>query len=128
MILGSPEFIKETLKKLREEYLWKAETAHRRVLSTARIGDEIGSIVAAKYNVSLEDIIEGRERESRKVAIYLFKKHIGMTNGIIGKAFGGLSYSAVTKTCRRLTEEMGKNHRLHTLVNRLVTALSHVKG
>lgn len=128
MILGGTEFIKETRRKLKEEYLGKAEISHRRILRSVGMGDEIVSLVAGRYKVAVQDIVEGRQREARKVTIYLLKKHTGMTNGEIAEQFGGVSYSAVTKTYRRLEEEMGKNRRLRTLIGRIDRELSHVNG
>jgi chromosomal replication initiation ATPase DnaA len=58
----------------------------------------------------------GRHPEAKKVAIYLLKKHTGMTNGEIGKRFGGLSYSAVSKICRRLEDEMESIRKLRSLL------------
>lgn len=128
MILGGTAFVKETLRKLKEEYLGKAEISHRRVLKSAGMAGEIVSLVGGRYKVTVEDIVEGRQREARKAAIYLLKKHTGMTNGEIAEQFGGLSYSAVTKTCQRLEEEMGKNRRLRSVIGRIDRELSHVKG
>jgi putative transposase len=128
LILGGTEFIKEMLRKLKVEYLGKTEISHRRFLKSAGMHDEIMALVAEKYQVSEEDVLEGRRREAKKVAIYLLKKHTGMANRAIGEQFGGLSYSAVAKTCGRLEEEMGKKRRLRTLISRMEKELSHVKG
>ena len=68
------------------------------------------------------------EGDYGKSLIYLLKRHTGMANRAIGEQFAGLSYSAVTKSCRSLEEGMGKNRRLRTIIGRIDRELSHVKG
>ncbi len=62
----------------------------------------------------LLDLVRGRKSDARKRY----------------RAFveAGLSYSAVTKTCRRLQEEIGKRRWLRTLINQVDRELSYVKG
>lgn len=128
MILGRTEFIKETLLKLKEEYLGKPEISYRRTFKSAEIGDEIMDAVAGRCQTSVEEITAGRLREARNIAIYLLKKHTAMTNRAIGERCGGLTYSAVTKTCGRLEREMKKSRRLRALVGRIEGDLSRFKG
>jgi REP-associated tyrosine transposase len=128
MILGGTQFVKETLRKLKDEYLGKTEISHRRTLKSAEMSDEIMEKVARRYQISTEEILEGSHREARKVAVYLLKKHTGMANRTIGERFRGLGYSAVTKIHRRLEEAMRKNRRLRSLVSSVEQDMSHVKG
>ena len=128
MILGGAKFIKETLRKLKEEYLGKPEISHRRTLKSAEMADEIMSAVGGRYKISGEGSAAGRQREARNVAIYLLKKHTGMTNRATGERCGGLTYSAITKACGKLEGEMAKNRRLQTLVARVEKDLSRFKG
>lgn len=128
MILGGTEFIKETLRKLKEEYLSKPEISHRRTLQLVETADEIMAAVAGRYETSVEEIMAGRQREARNVAIYLLKQHTGMTNRAIGERCGRLTYSAVTKACGMLEGQMEKNRRLRTVVGRIERNLSRFKG
>jgi len=128
MIIGRAEFIKEALKKLKKGYEGKAEISHRRALRTAGSADEILSLVAKGYQIPADDVKKGRHSEAKKTAMYLMKKHTGMTNGEIGKQFGELSYSAVAKAYKRLQEEMEKNRSLRALIKKIEANMSNVKG
>jgi hypothetical protein len=128
MILGGTQFIKEALRRLKSEYIGKREISHRRSLKSAEMADEIMNAVAGGYETSVEEITEGRDREMRNVAIYLLKKHTGMANRDIGERCGGLTYSAVTKACRKLEGQMGKIRSLRTSVGRIERKLSQFKG
>jgi len=128
MILGGSSFVKETLKKLKDEYWGKAEISHRRALQTADRSEDVMALVAKRYNVTVDDVMTGRNPEAKKVAIFLLKKHTGMTNAAIGKQFGGVSYSAVTKTCRRLEEDTKKSRNLRAMIAHIDRELSNVKG
>jgi hypothetical protein len=44
----------------------------------------------------------GRNKAARKVAIYVMRRYPGLSNREVVERFGGLHYSAVTKTCVRL--------------------------
>jgi len=50
-----------------------------------------------------------------------------VTNKEIGVRFGGLSYSAVAKVCKRLGEEVEKNLKLRRIVSSTDSGLSNVK-
>ncbi len=128
MILGGGRFIKEALKRIKEEYLRKGEVSHRRALRASYDMEDILKCSAGTYKVSTEDILEGRLPEAKKAAIYLIKKHTGVTNQEIGERFGGLSYSAVAKICRRLEGAMEENRGLRKKIERIERTLSNVKG
>jgi chromosomal replication initiation ATPase DnaA len=90
--------------------------------------DEIIAAVAGRYETAVEEIMAGRQREARNAAIYLLKRHTGMTNRAIGEQCGRVTYSAVTKACGKLEGEMEKNRRLRTLVRGIERELSRFKG
>jgi chromosomal replication initiation ATPase DnaA len=122
LIIGRAEFIKEALKKLKEGYEGKAEISHRRSLRTAGSADEIVTLVARSNQATDNDV------KAKKIAIYLLKKYTGMTNGEIGKQFGGLSYSAVAKAFSRLEERMKRDGKLRTVIKNIEKQMSNVKG
>lgn len=128
VILGKERFIKETLKKIKQEYLNKGEISHRKDLRRVYDFEEILDQVAAKYKVSPEEVLDGKPAEAKKIAIYLAKKYTGITNKEIGDRFGGLSYSAVAKVCKRLGEEVEKNRKLRRIVASMDSNMSNVKG
>jgi REP-associated tyrosine transposase len=128
MILGGERFIKETLKRIKQEYLSKGEVSHRRALRTSYDMEDILKCSAETYRVSTEDVLEGRLPEAKKAAIYLIKKHMGVSNQEIGDRFGGLSYSAAAKICRRLEQAMEGDRSLRKKIGRIERTLSNVKG
>lgn len=128
MIIGKAEFIKETLKKLKEGYEGKTEISYRRALRTADMSNGILDLIAKSYQVTADDIRKGRQPEAKKTAIYILKKYTDMTNAEIGKELGGLSYSGVAKALSRLEEEMGRNRKLRNLIGQIEKILSNVKG
>jgi len=49
------------------------------------------------------------------------KRYSGLSNGEVAKRFGGLHYSAVTKTCTRLEMEMRKDRELREAVQGIMS-------
>ena len=64
--------------------------------------EEVIEAISDYFKVSRDDVIRDRA-EWRNMAIYLMKKHTGMTNRQIGGLFGDLSYSAVAKAYQRFS-------------------------
>jgi putative transposase len=65
---------------------------------------------------------------TRNLAIFFLKKYTGLTNPEIGAFFGGLTYSAVTKLCKRLEGAAAHDAKLRQQISRIERAISHVKG
>ncbi len=55
------------------------------------------------------------------MALYLVQRYTGLKNEDIGKLFGGIHYSAVTKAAIRLQERMGENRGLRKNVQELIS-------
>jgi hypothetical protein len=126
-ILGERAFIKEVLQRLTDESLRKKETSHRRVLTSTILDiDEIVDLLSIHFNVSKEKV--QTSSPYRIYAVYLAKKHTPFSNTEIGKSFGNISYSAVTKIGARLKERMRRDKKLKDEMNSLENELSHVKG
>ena len=128
IILGGTKFIKETLERIKEEYLIKEEVSQRRALQSKHGVEEVLDLVSNKQKVSREDITGNRFPEKRKIAIYLIKKHTQVTNRQIGEMFGGISYSAVAKVYNRFEQELMKNRRIRREIKKIEKAMSNVKG
>ena len=128
IILGGTKFIKETLERIKEEYLIKEEVSQRRALQSKYGVEEVLDLVSNKQKVSREDITGNRFPEKRKIAIYLIKKHTQVTNRQIGEMFGGISYSAVAKVYNRFEQELMKNRRIRREIKKIEKAMSNVKG
>jgi len=127
MILGGKSFIKETLKRVKEEYLQKEDISQRKALHSAYETEEIMDFVSEYFRLRREEITGNRFPEERKTAVYLLKKRTGATNRQIGEVFGGISYSAVAKIYQRFKKEMSGNRKLRKRVAAIERGLSHVK-
>ena len=62
------------------------------------------------------------------MAIYLTKKHSGLTNRQIGEIFGNIGYSGVSRVHERFGERVSKDRALADAVGRIEANLSNVKG
>lgn len=128
MILGGREFIKETLKRLKKNYLQKEEISHRKALkSTKEIGDILDE-ACEHFKISKEDALKDKRGDIRKMAIYLMKEHTGAKNSQIGELMGNVSYSAVAKTYQRLRKKIEKDTGLRRRINKIEAKLSFVNG
>jgi putative transposase len=127
-ILGRESFVEEVLARVGEKVLQSAETSQRRALRTGpRVGDVL-DMVRAGFGVSREQVLTENRGNGRKAAIYLLKKHTGMTNGEIGELFGGLTYSAVAKVCGRFSKSLATDAALRAKLRVIEREMSKVKG
>ena len=60
-----------------------------------------------------------RLNPARNVALYLAQRYTGLGNVEIGRFFGGLHYSAVSKAAARVREAMAADRELEKVVRRL---------
>lgn len=121
VLLGTEEFI-EKLKGLVRGKGVGEEIVQRSLLKERPRAAEIVQSVAERYGEEPEALRRrGRNKEARKVAIYVMKRSSGLGNRDIAKQFGGLHYSAVTKTCERLEIEMKNNEALRRVVQEIMS-------
>jgi putative transposase len=121
VLLGTEEFI-ERLKGLVKGRAVSEEIVDRSRLKERPRAAEILQMVAERYGEEPETLrMRGRNKEARKVAIYVMKRYSGLGNRDVGKQFGGLHYSAVTKTCTRVEKEMTKDRRLEKVVQEIMS-------
>lgn len=123
IILGGSEFIKNTLSRVKEEDLQRDEVSNRKLLQSRYDVEEILAVVTGYFNARREDLLENRNREQRKIAIYLLKKNTGITNVEIGEVFGGLSHSAVSRAHERFIKHMERNRELKKEVLEIETKM-----
>lgn len=128
MILGGDSFIKEVLRKLKRQDIGREDISYRRQLMGRHEMEDIINRVAHEYGVAVDAVVSGREREARRVAIYLIKRRTSVTNREIGKRFGGVSYSAVSKVVERTEREMEKDKNLKKRISSMVRIMSQFKG
>jgi REP element-mobilizing transposase RayT len=122
VILGSKEFIEKIKESISEDELDK-EIVERKRLADYVAPGEILSVVSNYFKIHIEDIKDKRCRNNtaKKVAIYLMKRYSGLSNSEIGHIFGGVHYSAISKSSKRLEVEMENNENLHKLIRDLMS-------
>ncbi|MEE8329451.1 MAG: transposase [Thermodesulfovibrionia bacterium] len=119
IILGANKFIKDTLSRIKEEYLQREEISNRKLLQSRHDVEEVIEAVARYFKAGREYLINNRNRRCRKIAIYLLKKHTGVTNREIGEIFGGLSYSAVSRGNERFQTQLQKDRKLKKEIKKI---------
>ncbi len=125
-ILGGEEFIHGILKKGEVKRLEDEEIACRRQLRATRRMEGLIEDVSSYFHVLPSKILEEKGIH-RDVVIYFGKKYTGMTNREIGKIFGGLSYSGVTRVFQRFEEKIVKDMNLRKQVEEIGERISNVK-
>ncbi|MGC8901371.1 MAG: hypothetical protein ACP5OF_07930, partial [bacterium] len=78
------------------------------------------SLKKSNYQISGTDI--------KNIAVYLIKRRSGATNKEIGALFGGVSYSAVSKTYQRMLERLRTDQELRKKMEKIDSSMSNVKG
>lgn len=127
VILGKRSFIKRVLQKLKDQNLCKMEISHRKALTSTLCDiDEIVHLLSVHFKVPKDKVISSYPY--RGYGIYLSRKHSPCSNVEIGRYFGGLTYSAVTKIGTRLREKIQGDQRLRGEMKHIEERLSRVKG
>ena len=128
MILGGEGFIKDILKKLNNDSLNKEEVSNRKVLKATSRKEDILETISKHFNISEDEFLKANSGEIRKIAIYMIKKHTGITNKNIGELFKGISYSAVAKTYQRFLNQLREDKSLRRKISEIENEMSYVKG
>ena len=119
VILGDEEFRESVRKKLKGRKI-SDEIIEKKRLTDKRAPEEIVKDVAKGFGINEGEVLSGdNKREGRKVAIYLIQRYSGLSNSEIGKIFGGIHCSSISKIVMRLKEEMAKNKNLGSLLKRI---------
>ena len=82
---------------------------------------EVVGVASEAFGINQEEILNrrGRANTARKVAIYLCQRYTGLSNEGIGKMFGGIHYSTVSKVTARVREQMLRDRELSKLMDQL---------
>ena len=126
VMLGRDQFIEQTKGLLGAREVSQEIVERKRLMGYAEPEDIVSAVASALQTEA--DLLKrkgGRNNTARRVAMYLMKRYSGLSNEEIGQFFGGLHYSAVSKSYARLEHEMGQNRELRSLVQGL---MSHVKS
>lgn len=125
VILGGEDF-REKIKGYLQGRQISQEIIERKRFDKKASPEEIVEAVAKAFEVEEKDLKNKGKRDniSRSVAIYVMQKYSGLSNEDIGRMFGGVHYSAVSKASARLREKMTGDKKLSKLVSGVI---SHVK-
>jgi len=120
-LLGKTQFIKEKLKELKIQVESDGITYSKEL----HLGIEPGVIieeVARRFKKNPEDLIDSKTRPAieKQVAIYLIRRHTGLTNGEIGKIFK-MKAQAVSKAGIKIERLMKENRKIRSQVKKLIS-------
>lgn len=120
VVLGGEDFIKKVKKMLRGKSLSR-EIVERKRLSEQLLPSEIITEVARVFGIEEKAIRERgcRDNMGRKVSMYFVQRYTGLSNEEIGKLFGGIHFSAVSKASAGVREGMTHDKRLSEIVEDL---------
>jgi putative transposase len=126
VLLGPKSFIMTVLSRAKNEILQKEDISRKNTLihKTSDL-EEIIDHLSLHFKVPKEKIIT--TFPFKAYAVYLAKKHTPLSNAEIGKFFGGLTFSAISKIGTRMNHQMEKNQGLKGLIISMEGRLSHVK-
>jgi hypothetical protein len=128
IILGGEQFIKGVLRTIKEGYIERAEVSQRKALRNVMGMEEIIEVVCRYFKVSREAVVKRQRGDIKNIAIYEIKRRTGATNNEIGALFGGVSYSAVSKTYQRMLEKLQTDRELRKKIEKMDSSMSNVKG
>ncbi len=122
VILGGDEFRKKIQGILKGKPL-NREIIERKRLTSAATPKEIIRAVANGFAAEEDEITRPGKRGNiaRMAALHLVQRYSGLKNEEIGKLFGGIHYSAVTKASGRLMERMKKERSLNRRVQEIIS-------
>lgn len=128
VILGGKGFIRETLRRIESEHAASPEISWGKALRAIPDIEDIVSVCCAHFDVTREELKSSRRSDSRKVCVYLIKKHTSATNREIAEIFGSLSYSAVAKIDRSVSSRLATDDDLRELIERMQVEYSLFKA
>ncbi|MEW5744704.1 MAG: helix-turn-helix domain-containing protein [Nitrospirota bacterium] len=97
------------------------EIVERKRLTEQVLPSEIIRKVARAFGTEESTIKEKgiKSNSARKVSIYFVQKYAGLNNEEIGRLFGGIHFSAVSKASAGVKEEIAHDKRLAKIVEGL---------
>jgi chromosomal replication initiation ATPase DnaA len=128
VILGSKQFIRDALERVKFERVKSPEVSHRKAMRSALGAQEIISACCEHFGVAREEITQNRRSEARKACVYLIKRHTCASNREIGQLFGSLTYSAVAKIAATVSKRLESDKYLREQIKGLEAKYSFFKG
>ena len=124
-ILGKSEFIRSTLKDLKNQIEGDAISYSKAITNNIDMKDILAKVSRA-YKISVKEICKSKNKPllAKKIGVYLSKRLTNLTNKEIGSFFN-VSYSAVSKAAMALEKIIDKNKKIKRDVERII---SHFKA
>ncbi len=126
VVLGGDDFVEKIKKTLKGKVLSSDILERKRFMTLPNPGDVIKEV--ARAFVTDEELLKEKGRKdntARKAAIYFIQRYSGLSNEEIGRIFGGIHFSAVSKASARLKKEMADDRKL---AKRIEELNSYFKG
>ncbi|MCL5422073.1 MAG: transposase [Nitrospirae bacterium] len=120
VVLGGEDFVEKIKRMLKGRELSSDILERKRFMVVPNPGDVIKEV--AKTFETDEELIKKKGRKdntARKAAIYFVQRYSGLSNEEIGKIFGGIHFSAVSKASDRLKKEMADDRRLAKRIEKI---------
>lgn len=120
VILGGEDFIEKIKIMLKGKALGSDILERKRFMSIQNSGEVIKEV--AKAFGADEKLLKEKGRKdntARKAAIYFVQRYSGLSNEEIGKIFGGIHFSTVSKASERLKKEIADNRKLSKLIEKI---------
>jgi putative transposase len=120
LVLGGEKFKDQIMGVLKAKKLGPEIVARRKLTAFPTLEEIVGGVSKA-FGVKKEGIFFGGKRlnPARNVALYLAQRYTGLGNEEIGRLFGGLHYSGVSKAAARVREAMATDRELGKIVMKL---------
>jgi REP element-mobilizing transposase RayT len=121
IILGTDEFIGNVKKLIGREL---SDGVHyRKILSAGTTPETILEMTSEAFKISREELFN--KGLQRNAAVYLMRRYSGLNNREIGEFFGGMHFTAISKTCSRFEEKMVNDKALSKKIRYI---MSHIKA
>jgi chromosomal replication initiation ATPase DnaA len=119
-ILRDKDFRDKIMDMLKGKEL-SHEIVHRKRLMRHKTPSEIIDEAAKAFGVDRQAIVKrgGRQVTARKAALYFVQHYAGLSITEIGKIFGGIHFSALSKAVARFKEEMEADRKLMKVIEKL---------
>jgi putative transposase len=119
VILGGDRF-REKVKDMLKRQKLSDEIVEKERFTDKKAPEKIIKEVAQTFDITEGEVLtRGKKEEGRKVAVYLIQRYSGLSNKEIGKIFGRIHYSSISKISMRLKEQMAKDKDLYRRVKRI---------
>lgn len=120
VVLGVEDFVEKIKRMLKGKELSSDILERKKFMTLPNPGDVIKEVAKA-FGTDEEQIKEkGRkDNTARKAAIYFMQRYSGLSNEEIGKIFGGIHFTAVSKASERLKKEMAVDRKLASRIGEI---------